>query len=200
MVQYTKLELMFKSLGLQNAVNLNWVNYLPFSPQIPPDPPPHPQFLTPIVCFKLGFLGRVKSLAGVKKSKSGKEISTSKPTLSVFTSGGQLLEADTFHLRWASSRGQWQGIGRLLCFPLKTDVKVSSIRVELHCQQLQGERIQVLNRSPRSYDAVCSIRLDWGRGFEILKYLHLKRSITRCVYILRICPRKCDSGAEHKYW
>ena len=41
-----------------------------------------------------------------------------------------------FHLPRPGSRGQWLEIHRLLCFPVETDVKVS-VKVQLHCQQLE---------------------------------------------------------------
>ena len=53
----------------------------------------------------------------MKKLMSGKKISVNKPSLSVFTSVGQLLEANTFRLHWASGRGQCHEIGPLLCLP-----------------------------------------------------------------------------------
>lgn len=80
-------------------------------------------------------------------------------TRSVFTSRVQLLEADPFHLCWASCRGQWLGIGTLLCFLLVTDVKVSA-KVEQHHHKKEGG-IQVLHQSELSREDVLHWTASW---------------------------------------
>lgn len=84
---------------------------------------------------------------------SGKEISENKPPQSA-TSGGQLLEEDSFHVLQPGSRGQWLQIGCLLCFPMETDVKVS-VNAQLHCQQLGPSHCEInLKAWTLSYSAL----------------------------------------------
>lgn len=111
-------------------------------------------------CIKLAhaslirlYILKKKSFTGAEKMISGKEISENKPPQSA-TSGGQLLEEDSFHVLQLGSRGQWLQIGCLLCFPMETDVKVS-VNSQLHCQQLGPSHCEInLKAWTLSYSAL----------------------------------------------